>query len=124
MRPFNMNVSYMSKLWHVNEASKIFEIRAFIVELPEAVVLTAVTFLERFQGIDIVRSYATKSGEGSRIVGRMCTSVHGTHHARDKPIDTPTLLHQRYKGRDATFIIGRVPEMRKHHLLERLDLVL
>ena len=50
--------------------------------------------------------------------------MHGTQHTGNKSVYVPTLLDQGDKSRDATFIVSRMPEMRKYNTLERLDLVL
>ena len=52
------------------------------------------------------------------------TAVHGAHHARDEAVDAPAFLNQRYKGRNATFVVRRVAEVGKDHLLERVNHVL
>jgi hypothetical protein len=56
------------------------------------------------------------------IIGR--TSVHGSQHARDKPINPPAFLDQRNQGRDAAFVVEGATEMGKDQFLKRLDLVL
>lgn len=55
---------------------------------------------------------------------RNFTSVQGSQHARYKPIYTPTLLDKWYQGRNSTLIVGGMPEVRKNHPLEGLNLIL
>src|SRR5882762_1994785 len=55
---------------------------------------------------------------------RLQTSVHGTQHAGDKPINSPAFLDKRDQGRYTTFVIGRMSEVCKDHFLEGFNLVL
>jgi hypothetical protein len=52
------------------------------------------------------------------------TAVHGTQHAGDETVDTPAFLHERHKRGDPALVVGRVFEVCKDQLLERVDLVL
>jgi len=56
---------------------------------------------------NILRKQA-KGGGGKR------TPVHCSQHARDKPIDTPTLFDERDQRRNAAFIISGMPEVREN----------
>jgi hypothetical protein len=55
---------------------------------------------------------------------RKPTPVHGSQHAGDKPVDTPTLLHKRHERAYPAFIVDGLAEMGKNHPLERVYLVL
>ena len=52
------------------------------------------------------------------------TSVHGSKHARDEPIDAVAFLNLGDERTDTTLIVGRTAEVGEDQLLKRVDLVL
>ena len=52
------------------------------------------------------------------------TCVHGPQHARNKFVDTITLLDKRHQRRNSTLIICAASEMGEDELLKSINLVL
>ena len=49
--------TYLSKFGDIDESSEVLEIRAFVVEFSEAVVLRNVTFTKRLQRVDVIGTF-------------------------------------------------------------------
>ena len=48
--------TYLSKFGDIDESSEVLEIRAFVVEFAEVVVLRCESCAEGFQGVHVIRS--------------------------------------------------------------------
>jgi hypothetical protein len=59
-----------------------------------------------------------------KILDAWSTSVHSPQHRSNEAIDPPAFLNERNEGRNAAFVIGRIPEVREDDTLERFNLVL
>ena len=58
------------------------------------------------------------SDEPSRKYGTKLTPVHGSQHAGNEPVYTPTLLYKRHKCTYSALIVDRLAKMGKDHSLE------
>lgn len=97
----------MSELGYVDETGEVFEIRAFVIEFAKAVVLAAVTLLERLQNVSIVCPLTVTSDQTAKERDtRRHTAIHRTHHAGDESVYTPTFLDKWYQRGNTAFIVG------------------
>jgi hypothetical protein len=58
------------------------------------------------------------SGKPFKERGTKPTPVHGSQHAGDKPVNTPTLLHKRHKSAYPAFVVDGLIEVGENHSLE------
>ena len=52
-------MTYLSELGHVDQAGQVLEIRAFVVELPQSIVLLAISLPQWLERLNVVRAYET-----------------------------------------------------------------
>lgn len=58
------------------------------------------------------------------ITSLKLTPVHRSQHTGDEAVNTPAFFDKGNQSRDTTLVVDRVSEVREHHFLERLNLIL
>ena len=111
--------TYLTELGHVDKSSKVFEVRAFIIEFSKVVMLVYVSLTQWLQSLHVISSYQSMMSTNDwQEPGLEFTSIHCPQHARDEFINAPTLFDEWNKGRDSAIVVGGTSEVRKDHLLE------
>jgi hypothetical protein len=110
---------YLGEFGHIDKSGEVFEVRTFVIEFTEVVMLRRVTPPQRFERVVVICPFENiPSDESIKKDGKEHTPVHRSQHACDKPVYAPTLLHEGNKCAYPAFVVDGLTEMGEYHPLE------